>query len=360
MKRIKFLHIMHNDKFIAPYIEFINKNFKSKEHFFLIIGGFPKSEILWKEYENNFYYEKIIPKNKILKIWELLKFFIFLNKFCKNSNKIYFHGLFGKDKILFLFIFRKYLKKSYWIIWGGDLYSYKNRKKGILRKIYYKIEKYVKGNFKGYITLMKGDYMLAQKWYGAKGKLLYSFTYPSNLYKKIEIKQLKKEYLTIQIGNSATFTNNHYEIFEKLEKYKEKNIKLYCPLSYGDKEYAKSIIERGKELFGEKFIPITEFLEYSKYLEFLSEIDIAIFAHDRQQAFGNITSLLSMKKTIYIKEEISTYETLINLGINLKSFDKFENLEVLDEELLENNERIIKEYFSEKKLKEQWENIFSD
>ena len=105
---------------------------------------------------------------------------------------------------------------------------------------------------------------------------------------------------------------------------------------------------------------MTEFLEYSKYLEFLSEIDIAIFAHDRQQAFGNITSLLSMKKTIYIKEEISTYETLINLGINLKSFDKFENLEVLDEELLENNKRIIKEYFSEKKLKEQWENIFSD
>ncbi|WP_187106715.1 TDP-N-acetylfucosamine:lipid II N-acetylfucosaminyltransferase [Fusobacterium mortiferum] len=351
-----YLHIMHNEKFINDFTKFINCNFEDKEHLFLIINGISE-EILKINKSTNVIVYKSKDKNIII---EYINIINFLKKYSYGSKKIYIHGIFGKYLLLFFFIFRNYLKKSYWIIWGGDLYSYRGRKKGILRKIYYKIEKYVKGNFKGYITLMKGDYMLAQQWYGARGKLLYSFTYPSNLYKNIKIEQSKKEYLAIQIGNSAIFTNNHYEIFDKLEKYKEKNIKLYCPLSYGDKEYAKKIIERGKELFGEKFIPMTEFLEYSKYLEFLSEIDIAIFAHDRQQAFGNITSLLSMKKTIYIKEEISTYETLINLGINLKSFDKFENLEVLDEELLENNKRIIKEYFSEKKLKEQWENIFSD
>ena len=56
-----------------------------------------------------------------------------------------------------------------------------------------------------------------------------------------------------------------------------------------------------------------------------------------------------------VKLEAYNIEQLVNL-----SGVKDENLEVLDEELLENNERIIKEYFSEKKLKEQWENIFSD
>ena len=358
MKRIKFLHIMHNDKFIAPYIEFINKNFKSKEHFFLIIGGFPKSEILWKEYENNFYYEKIIPKNKILKIWELLKFFIFLNKFCKNSNKIYFHGLFGKDKILFLFIFRKYLKKSYWGIWGGDLYSYKNRKKGFLRKIYYKIEDYVKGNFYGYITHIKKDYELAQKWYVAQGKYYDCFMYPSNLYRDFDIKEVNKKYIAIQVGNSADYSNNHFEIFEKLKKFK--NIRIYCPLSYGDKIYADKVIKKGKEIFGEKFIPITKFLEYSKYLEFLSQIDIAIFAHNRQQAVGNITSLLGMKKTVYLKERVTTYSMLKELGVKVKLFNTLDSLERFEDDILEKNKEIIRESFSEKRLIEDWKKIFED
>ncbi len=360
MKKMKFLHIMHNEKFTSPYIEFINENFKKEEHFFLIIGGFSKNEIPWKKYENNFYCEEITQKNKILKIWELLKLFIFMNNFFKTSYKIYFHGLFGMDKILFLFIFRKYLKKSYWGIWGGDLYSYKNRKKGFLRKIYYKIEDYVKGNFSGYITHIKGDYELAQKWYGAKGKYFDCFMFPSNLYKNLEINKIEKEYISIQVGNSAASSNNHFEILKKLEKYKNKNIKIYCPLSYGDKIYAEEVIKEGKEIFKEKFIPMTEFLEYLKYMEFLSHIDIALFAHDRQQAVGNITSLLSMKKTVYLKEEVTTYSMLEELGVKVKSFNKLNNLEVFEDEILEKNKKIIKERFSKERLIKDLEKLFYD
>ena len=44
-KNIKYLHIMHNDKFIAPYIDYIDKNFDSNEHLFLIIGGVSQDKI---------------------------------------------------------------------------------------------------------------------------------------------------------------------------------------------------------------------------------------------------------------------------------------------------------------------------
>ena len=71
MKKIKYLHIMHNDKFIAPYIEFINENFRSEEHFFLIIDGFSKNKIPWKEWKNTFYCEKITLKNTRLR-WLLM------------------------------------------------------------------------------------------------------------------------------------------------------------------------------------------------------------------------------------------------------------------------------------------------
>ena len=243
---------------------------------------------------------------------------------------------------------------------GGDLYSYRNREKGFLRRIYYKIEDYVKGNFCGYITHIKGDYELAQKWYGAKGKYYNCCLYPSNLYKNFDIKRIKKEYIAVQVGNSADSSNNHFEIFKKLEKYKNESIKIYCPLSYGDKTYAEEVIKKGKEIFGEKFVPMTEFLEYSKYLEFLSQIDIAIFAHDRQQAVGNITSLLSMKKTVYLKKEVTTYNMLEELGIKVKVFNSLDNLEILKDEVLEKNKEIIKKRFSEKRLIDDWKKIFEE
>lgn len=351
-----YIHIMHNEKFINEFTKFINCNFANKEHLFLIINGVSEKILKINESKNIIVY-KTKYKNVIMEYINIIKF---LKKYLHNSKKIYIHGIFEKYLLIFFFIFRKYLKKSNWIIWGGDLYSYRNRKKGFLRKIYYKMEDYVKGNFKGYITHIKGDYELAKKWYGAKGKYYDCFMYPSNLYKNLDIKEIKKEYIAIQVGNSAIETNNHFEILKKLENYKNQNIKIYCPLSYGNKRYAKKVIKRGNELFGEKFIPMTEFLEYSKYLEFLSQIDIAIFAHDRQQAVGNITSLLSMKKTVYLKERVTTYSMLKELGVKVKLFDILDSLERFEDDILEKNKEIIRERFSEKRLIEDWKKIFED
>ena len=42
-------------------------------------------------------------------------------------------------------------------------------------------------------------------------------------------------------------------------------------------------------------------LPLSDYLKILGKIDIAIFNHERQQAVGNITSLLGLGKKVYIK-----------------------------------------------------------
>lgn len=156
-------------------------------------------------------------------------------------------------------------------------------------------------------------------------------------------------------------SNNHFEILEKLSKFKDMNIKLFCILSYGgNKEYNKKVIDKGIEVFNDKFYPVLDFMKFDEYMNFLSSLDIAIFAHDRQQAFGNITSLLSMKKTVYLKEKVTTYQTLKEMGIEVRSFDKLVDLEEFDENTLENNRRIIEENFSEEMLIEQWENIFEN
>lgn len=350
----KYIHIMHNEKFIEPYIEFIKNNFNFDEHKFYLVDG---KEFKVPKYDNIFLYKSKFSKNKIAEIFKLFKF---LYKNLNKGRKIYFHSLFDKRIILFLFIFRNFLKKSNWIMWGGDLYCYEKRRKGLKYFLWYKIEDYVKSNFYGYVTHVQGDYELAKEWYGVKGKYYNCFIYPSNLYKEFLINELRKEYIYIQIGNSADPSNNHFDILRKLEKYKLKNIKIYCPLSYGDMEYAKKVIKEGEEIFKDNFIPLSEFMEYDKYLEFLSKIDIAIFAHDRQQAVGNITSLLSMKKTVYLKGSVTTYKMLKDLGIKVKDFNKFENLEKFNDDILEKNKEIIKERFSEKKLIEGLKNIFEN
>lgn len=91
--------------------------------------------------------------------------------------------------------------------------------------------------------------------------------YLSNLYKNIEIISEKKEELHIQIGNSADSSNNHFEILNKLEKFKNKNIKLFCILSYGDKIYAEKVIKYGEKIFKEKFIPIEKIIKITSGMD---------------------------------------------------------------------------------------------
>ena len=331
---MKYLHIGPNSRIYTDFIEFVEENFDKKEHKFL--------------------YTKENGKSLIENIFFIIKFTIYGLK----AQKIFIHGLFNKKMIIFLYIFRFFLKKSYWIMWGGDLYSYNDRKK---KSFFYKIEDYVKGNMKGYISYIKGEFKLVQEYFKTKGKFYSSFTYPSNLYKKNEVRKEKKDELWIQIGNSADPSNNHFEILEKLSKFKNMNIKIFCILSYGGNEvYNKKVIDKGIEIFNDKFHPVLDFMKFDEYMNFLSSLDIAIFAHDRQQAFGNITSLLSMKKTVYLKEKVTTYQTLKEMGIEVRSFDKLVDLEEFDENTLENNRRIIEENFSEEMLIEQWENIFEN
>lgn len=348
---MKYLHIFHNDKVVAPYIRFINENFNKNEHKFLVIDGIKEKDIeisfdenVKKYISRGREYKGIIKKLLLILQLPILYFNLFLS--CSKAKKIYFHGLFDIRIVFFLYIFKDFLKKSFWDMWGGDLYSFSKNKK----IIYKKIDDYVKGNFYGYITYIDGDYELVKKWYKAKGKYFKCFIYPSNLYKEMEILPSKREDLYVQIGNSADPSNNHFEILNKLERFKNKNIKLFCILSYGDKIYAEKIIKYGEKIFKEKFIPIVDFMLFEDYMKFLSEIDIAIFAHKRQQGMGNITSLLGMKKTLYMDKNVTTFVTLKKMGVSIKSLDDIEDLSKFNNFILEKNERIIKQVFSKETL----------
>jgi len=286
-----------------------------------------------------------VNKNKLFK------------KELKSANKIIIHGMWSIKLNIFFFFNRQLLYKAYWVIWGGDLYFYRDRTNSIkdLSKEFFR--KFVIKRLAGIIAYNKKEYDLAISWYKSKAKFYPSFFYPSNLYEKVQIIEKEDSNLNIQIGNSADSSNNHIEILKMLEKYKNENIKIFVPLSYGDMQYADKIIDVGIEIFGNKFIPIKEYMNFNDYISLLGTIDIAIFNHDRQQAMGNITTLLGLGKKVYMRSSTTSYTYFNDLNISVYDIKNFK-LKKIEDDIKNNNIRNVKEYFSINTLIMQWKKIF--
>jgi hypothetical protein len=186
--------------------------------------------------------------------------------------------------------------------------------------------------------------------------------YLSNIFDENKYKRFTpkiRDEILILVGNSADKTNRHEFIFDKLRKFSSDNIKVITPLSYSYRDgYRERIINIGKEIFGEKFYPLTEFLPYDKYLEILFNIDIAIFAHNRQQGMGNLIQLLGLGKKVYLNPETSQWNLLQNLGIKVYDINRDIDLNINAKEL-ENNKKIVREWFSLENLIKQWQEVFN-
>jgi len=352
VKEQKILHVFYNDKFIQPFIDFIEENNIAGEHTYLYFGGETGEKFPYHKGDNVyvFDYEKGIVERVKVSI-----------RYFHKVDKIILHSLINHYTVRFLFFQPWLLKKSYWLIWGGDLYYHIFSKDTKKYRLYEFFRKRVIKKMGYIITDIKGDYQLAQKWYKTDAKHFSSIMYPSNIYKNYPIKETKKkekDYINILIGNSAHSSNNHFEIFDILKKYKDRNIKIYAPLSYGDKSYAQKVIKVGKEIFSNKFEAITEYMPFDDYISFLNDIDIAIFAHNRQQAFGNIITLLGFGKKVYLKKEVTTWDNLKEYNLNIYDIKEF-GLELLPQNLADENIEIIKRDFSREKLIKDLNLLFS-
>lgn len=342
LNRMKILHIADPQTFTKPFFSLIEKNFEVKDHAILTYGK-----------DNGWSSDlKIARKTSSGFRWA----FNFLNS-ARKAEKIILHGLWNSRLIVLLALNPSILRKCYWVIWGGDLYSHSMEKKNLK---WYATELFRRPVIRGMghlITYVQGDAELARKWYGAIGQYHKSFMYLSNIYRDYVIKEQPHAVVNIQIGNSADPSNNHLEILEKLKSFHDQNIAIYAPLSYGDQTYAKTIIARGKAIFGDKFKPMTDFIPFEQYLEFLGRIDIAVFAHKRQQGMGNTITLLGLGKKVYMRSDVTPWATFDGIGV--KIFDLLNiDLIPINNEVMNKNMTQIKNNFSEKMLVSQLKGIF--
>jgi len=126
IKQYKYIHLMYNDKFNKPFVDFLNKNFDPKEHL-----------ILCKRWIKD---EKVAPFPVGDNVFEIYSLFG-LNFERDNIKKIFCHSMTDKEIVYYLYNHEKTLKeKTYWIIWGRDLYEAPDSEK----------HNFVRKNLKGY------------------------------------------------------------------------------------------------------------------------------------------------------------------------------------------------------------------
>lgn len=344
--RNTILHIASSEKFIPPFIAFIKANFNFGNHEFLLTKGMAQQDIIPT---SNI---KILSKdNRFSKTKHYLKVIVKMHQ----ADKIILHSLADHSIVKILFFMPWLLKRCYWVIWGGDLYTYqfgKRNRRWRVREFY---RRPVIKHMGHLVTYIEGDIALAREWYDAEGEYHESLMYLSNLYKTLEAPEKQDRTINIQLGNSANPTNNHIEVLEMLLPYKEQDICIYVPLSYSDQNHAKKVIKIGRELFGNKFIPLTEFMPFERYLDFLGNIDIAIFNNNRQQAMGNIITLLGLGKTVYMRNDTSQWQFFQDKGLQIYNVNDFSSL---DNHYHKDNVNNIKHYFSEATLIQQLSRLF--
>lgn len=277
------------------------------------------------------------------------------------SRKIIFHGLFDpRLKLLMMMFIVK--SKFYWVIWGADLYDHMFYKFSFKAFVIKHIDRILYPKIINIVSFNKFDYELLQKKFSSNRKTLRKFYYApyfvpyifSSLNLNKEFNSKKKTFL---VGNSASVTNNHIECFNKLFSEVDNYIaKVIVPLSYGDIDYRDKIIDYGRRLFGDRFEPIIDYMDHEKHVKILSEVDEAIFFHDRQQALSTIIDLIALGKKVYIKSTVTTYMFFSDNGINIydaiENFNK--NINQYDSNTLANNISILKDIWAEKTLVELW------
>jgi dTDP-N-acetylfucosamine:lipid II N-acetylfucosaminyltransferase len=322
---IKHLHVMNasNYSVVQSYIRFVNEEFEKSNHIFIIRDSVdnPAHNL---EGVNNILWLPFADKQNRRELFQYLK----------QADRVYWHNMqWSSFTQLLLLLQPNILKKTMWIAWGGDLYNWKKEDNSLKGFVSNAVKLELRKRVKIFIGIFPPDINYFKSTFRSEAQTFYA-SYVGGLdnpifKKELNLTSLKEKEqsnscINIQIGHSSTRVLNHIAVLDNLAKFKDENIKIYIPLSYGDKEYGDQVEETAKLLFGDKAICIREIMELETYMDFLSTIDIAIFNTLRQIGLGNVNPLLYMEKKIFMPAGSVMYDYYKSLNIDICDYQQLQ------------------------------------
>lgn len=141
----------------------------------------------------------------------------------------------------------------------------------------------------------------------------------------------------ILLGNSATYSCNHIEGIDLLNKLKIKKSKLIIPLSYGNKKYASIIKQYIKNNYSGETVILDDYISFDEYSNLIASCSHIIMPHKRQQALGNIIMSLYLGAKIFLDKTNPIYIFFKKNGVIIYSLDDINdcdfNIKLTDNEV---------------------------
>lgn len=155
----------------------------------------------------------------------------------------------------------------------------------------------------------------------------------------------------ILVGNCASYSGNHAEAFDLLQKLQVNDRQIVAPLSYGDAQLAAKLTSMGKKYFADNFEPLTNFIPVEDYIATIQKCSYVIMNHVRQQAVGNIVIMLYLGARVFVRQENPVYGFFKKYGVELSTVQELEaNPKLLSEPLTKDekssNRAFVSEYWS--------------
>jgi 4-alpha-L-fucosyltransferase (Fuc4NAc transferase). len=279
---MKIVHlIMFHQRFTLTIVDFFNRNFS--DQVFLV-----------HHYQNPLTRGIVLPPNAFfVDLSQISTFWAQL----ETASVIVIHGYLFEDVIKLISRLGPLLEKTAVVIWGADLYnnaielsvspSFKRRFHLILNEAQ---KKKAMRPCRHLMAFCHDDYLLAQKKYHCHADY-FECLYPQSLNasQMNSSDEGKTSEFRVMVGNSAAETNNHHACLESLSHLSGRNLKVYCPLSYGGTaDYIQKVIAMGHRYFGNSFVPLLDYMTIEKYVSLFSSMNAVIFNYERQQGTQNI------------------------------------------------------------------------
>ena len=237
-----------------------------------------------------------------------------------KDDRVVIHQLSNPRLLLHLFAFRGLARRCAWMIWGGDVYYFHYRPRTWPHALREQLRRAVIPAIPLVGGIVPGDFEVVRKVYGTKARYVRAF-YPLPMDQAaltpVEAPPRDGRPVTVLLGNSGDPSNRHAEVLRSLARFRGDGLRILAPLAYGDPAHVASVIALGRELFGDQFMPLTEFLPPEQYARHIREVDAAIFNHAFQQGLGNVVALLLLGKKVYVRRETTTYGYFEDLGVRV-------------------------------------------
>lgn len=233
----------------------------------------------------------------------------------RRADLVVFNGLFYSSLVKLLLAALLIGKNKAWIVWGGDLH----REFGWFQSLAVRAL-----SFKHVGISFPKDWDIYRTKFQSSRATKAEFWFPSTVNKHrictARRSSCSGNALNILIGNSATRSNNHFEVFEYLSRRTDQDFNLLIPLSYGDRHYAGRVLAAAELTFGQGRVEaLVDYLSPDEYLDWISQSDAAVFNSTRQQAGQSIILLAACGIPVYINKQNPIFDFLLQRGIEVHS-----------------------------------------